>query len=57
MADPFGLRAPLLYWHWIGHGHAASVRAGSEGAARRAILEQFPHARGQRLTLQSFRLN
>ena len=55
-ADLFGLRALPLYWYWIGHGHTRSIRAAGEEEARAAILAQSPHARGQRLTVERFRL-
>ena len=49
-----GADAVPLYWYWIGHGHTATIRAGSEDEARAAILARHPHAHGQRLTITAW---
>ena len=54
---PVAPRRLPLYWYWIGRGHTRSIRARSEDEARATILAQFPHARGQRLTLRRFNID
>ncbi len=50
----FVARGLRYFWFRIGHAHIRSVLAAGEDDARRAVLAQHPHARGQRLTISAW---